>query len=145
MENKQAELREMYETMTTDELRQLHAAGTLTDDAYAVLESVLVSRSMPVPARPNRHAQAKTGKRGAHWVTRFAVIGILLPIICLTLDFKPAVVLRACELCWPSGFLLLAMDGHFNPLIVLVSIVINALIWAGFGWLIGYALSDRTK
>jgi hypothetical protein len=41
--------------------------------------------------------------------------------------------------------MLLASEGHFNPAIVLVSVIVNAFIWAGFGWLIGYGVSNRTR
>jgi hypothetical protein len=72
-------------------------------------------------------------------------VGVIVPIVCLLLDFKPATVMRVCEFCWPSGFMLLAMETQFNLAIVLVSIMINTLIWAGIGWVIGYGMSARTQ
>jgi hypothetical protein len=143
--NRQAELRTIYQGMNTDALLQLHAAGTLTDDAYTALEAVLQSRSVAIPARPRQPATPSKITRSARWARGFAVIGLVLPIICLVLDFKPTAVMRICELCWPSGFMLLATEGQFNLAVVAFSITINAFIWGGLGWLVGYGLSSRAK
>lgn len=145
-----AKLRGIYEGMETDALLHLHSAGTLTDEAYGVLESVLESRAEPVPNRPgseskHNNIQSREREHCALWTQRFAAIGIIVPIICLIFNFKPDGLMKICELCWPTGFFLLAMDGHFNLAIVLISITLNAGIWAGFGWLIGYGTSNRIK
>jgi len=79
----------------------------------------------------------------AMWVKRFAAFGVIVPVICLALGFEPPTLMNFCELCWPTGFLLFAADGKFNLVIYLSSIVFNALIWAGIGWVIGYGLSNR--
>lgn len=145
MNDRSQQLRELYDGMNTEALLELHEQADLTDDAYAVLESVLVERAVAVPARPVKASQPKTGKCTTRWALRFALIGLLIPIICMTLGFRPGVVLNLCELCWPTGFILLAADGHFDLVLFLISISINAAVWAGFGWVIGYALSDRTR
>ena len=154
MEDKEAEFREIYEGMNTDALLELHAAGTLTGEAYSVLESVLESRSASIPKRPSSPhiGQFKLDKNEreekihcAWWAKYFAAIGIILPVICLIFNLKPEGLLRVCEVCWPTGFLLFAMDGHFNLAIVLISIILNAFIWAGLGWLIGYGTSNRIE
>ena len=80
-------------------------------------------------------------KRSTPWATRFALFGTILPLVCLILDFQPPLLKSVCELCWPSAFLLLAADGHFNLAIYSSSIAINGVIWASLGWLIGYGLS----
>ena len=79
----------------------------------------------------------------ATWTKRLGALGVLAPLICLAFDFQPQALRKLCELCWPSGFLLLAADGKFNLAIYSSSIAINALIWAGIGWVIGYGLSNR--
>lgn len=82
--------------------------------------------------------------RGAKWASWFAALGVILPIICLLMDFEPTALLRICEIGWLSGFLLLATEGEFNLAIILVSVTLNAGIWGSIGWLIGY-LTYRVK
>jgi len=143
-------LKEIYSSMNTDALLNLHATGTLMEDAYEILESVLKCRSVPVPIRPvnqnlNSTKKSETKRHCALWVASFSAIGVVIPVVCLVLDFQPAGLMRFCELCWPSGFLLLAMGAHFSLPIALISITLNVLIWAGIGWLIGYGTSGRRK
>ncbi len=145
MKDRQEELREIYDSMATNALLELYAEGTLTDDAYAVLESVLESRSVPVPDRPKEESHCEERQHRSLWVKNFTAIGIILPIVCIGLDFKPIAIMRICEICWPSSFILLAVEGHFDPAIVLVSVIVNAFIWAGIGWLIGYVTSNGIK
>lgn len=150
MKEDRERLKETYRSMNTDELLKLHAAGTLMADAYEVLESVLKGRSVPVPARPvkqnlNNAKKSETKRHCALWAASFSAIGVVIPIVCLVLEFQPTGLMKFCELCWPSGFLLLAMGAHFSLPIVLISITLNLLIWAGIGWLIGYGTSNRIK
>ena len=70
MDNTQASLQKTYEGMSTPALLELHAAGTLTDSAYAVLESVLHARSIPVPARPDTDKQKTPFTLGAMFCCR---------------------------------------------------------------------------
>jgi len=60
-----------YKERSTDELLELHAAGTLTDMACEILENELRSREIKVPARPDtpRIAQATTASSfiKQHW------------------------------------------------------------------------------
>lgn len=134
-------LETQYAELSTAALLDLHAAGTLTDDAYAALESELRTRGVTIPDRPAPPAGDGQPKATAIWARRFAVVGVVLPAICLALEFEPALVMRACELCWPTGFLLLAADGDMNVALVLLAIGLNALPWAGLGWVVGYARS----
>ncbi|MDG6778122.1 hypothetical protein QCB44_05330 [Thiomicrorhabdus sp. zzn3] len=76
--------------------------------------------------------------RGNQWARRFAAMGVMLPLVCLIMEFEPVVLLRMCEVGWLSGFLLLATEGEFNVAILLVSIALNAGMWGCVGWLIGY-------
>jgi hypothetical protein len=143
-------LKETYGCMETDALLQLHSSGTLTDEAYEALESELINRSVPIPDRPGIESkrdehQSRVRKHRTLWAKGFALIGIVIPIICLALDFEPLGLMRVCELCWPTGFLLFAMEGHFYLPIVLISITLNSGVWAGFGWLIGYGTSGRIE
>jgi len=87
--------------------------------------------------------KSKEKQISAMWARRFATFGAVFPVICLALDFEPRVLMKLCELCWPSGFLLFAAEGKFNLVIYATSIAINAFIWAGIGWVIGYGLSSR--
>jgi len=67
-------LAETYAGMSEEELRSLHARGTLTALAYEVLERQLRSRGIAVPERPDaglieaqaRREHARTTLRG-HW------------------------------------------------------------------------------
>ena len=141
-------IKETYECMETDVLLQLHSDGALTDEAYEVLESELNRRSVPVPNRPSKKSnhnknQSRERKHCVLLAKRFATIGAIIPIICLALDFEPQGLMRVCELCWPTAFLLLGLGTHFHLPTVLISIALNSCIWAGFGWLIGYGTSGR--
>lgn len=75
------------------------------------------------------------------WAGGFALAGLLIPIICLLLDFQPQALRSLCELLWPTGFLLLGGDGGYQPALLLAALGSNALLWAGVGWLLGYARS----
>ena len=63
-----------YAEISTGELMRMHGEGTLTDEAYQVLESELVSRGVTVPQRPITPQVTK--KEGwpstlrAHWEGR---------------------------------------------------------------------------
>lgn len=146
------DLKERYESMDTDALLQLHVSGNLTDEAYGVLERVLETRSVIVPDRAATVPAGRTDvKQSAErecslkWAGRLALIGLVLPLLCLILDFEPHAFGRLCELCWPTSILLMAMGTQFNLAIVLISIALNAGLWAGLGWLIGYGMSSRAK
>ena len=149
METDYEKLREVYKSMETDVLLELHSEGTLTDEAYEILESELDNRSVPVPNRPSKESkhdknQSKKRKHCAFWAQSFAAIGVVIPIICLTLDFEPPGLMRACELCWPTALIL----GGSTQLYlgdVFLSIALNSVIWAGTGWLIGYGTSGNKK
>ena len=143
MENGQAELYKIYDSMRTDALLKLHAEGGLTEDAYQTLESVLTNRAVPVPGRPVKTAKPEKKKITTLWTARFAAVGACLPLLCIALDFEPHALMKLCELCWPTAFMLLAANGHYNLAIYAISIAANAIIWAGTGWLIGYGLSAR--
>lgn len=134
-------LRAYYDGLCTDELLELHAAGTLTDEAYEVLESVLVGRSVPVPERPHGQDLAGPHNRVNPWVIGFSAVGFLVPILCIARNFQPTALMRLCEFIWPSAFLLLAADGHFNIAIYSVSILINGVVWGCLGWLVDRVLS----
>ncbi len=149
MEDRQAELIKQYECMSTEALLELHAAGTLTKHADAVLESVLKKCSVLIHEKTEQQiseglrAKAIEQLQKKHirrWVIIFAAIGLIIPFICEINNFA---MLAFCELCWPTGFLLFAMDGHFNLTIFLVSISLNSGIWALLGWLIGYGSSSK--
>jgi hypothetical protein len=136
--------------MNTAALLDMHAAGTLTEDAYDIPEAVLASRSIHLPGRPGNldtdHKKINPVKHHCvKWAKYFFIIGIVIPIICLALDFRPAGLIRLCDLCWPTGFILMVMGTHFEIPVVLISVAFNALIWAGFGWSIGYGTSGRIR
>jgi len=46
------QIKSNYELKDTSELLSLHESGSLSDEAYLVLESVLASRHVPIPKRP---------------------------------------------------------------------------------------------
>ena len=46
------QIKSNYELKDTSELLSLHESGSLSDEAYLVLESVLASRQVPIPKRP---------------------------------------------------------------------------------------------
>ena len=149
MEDTKIELLKQYEDMSIEALLELHAAGTLTEYANAILETELRKRSVPIPEKSEQQiseelrAKAIEKLQKKHirrWVMIFAAIGLAIPLICEITDFA---MLAFCEFCWPAGFLLFAMDGHFNITIFLVSILLNSGLWAFLGWLIGYASSSR--
>ena len=143
VEDRQEELLKIYDGMRTDALIEIHSEGTLTEDAYEILESVLASRSVPIPKRLNRESKSQEKKTSTLWAIRLASFGAILPVICLALDFEPIALSKICGLCWPFAFFLFAADGHFNLAIYSISITVNAFLWAGLGWLIGYGLSGR--
>lgn len=135
--------------METDALLQPHSDGNLADKAYDILESELKKRSVNISngstMEPKHDKKSRIRQHCALWAKSFGLIGVVVPIICLALNLKPLFLLRFCELCWPTGFLLLAMEGHFNLAIVLFSTALNAVLWAGLGWMIGYGTSNRIK
>ena len=142
-ETERQEVRYYYDEMTTEALLELHAGGTLTAEAYEALEAVLAGRSVPVPKRPREAGGTRERKLSTRWALRLAAFGAACPLVCLALQFKPAAARAVCELCWPSAIILFAADGRFNLAIYSVSIAVNALAWAGLGWIIGYGLSAR--
>ena len=62
-------LRENFATKSDEELLDLHAAGTLTEIAYGVLDTELAGRSLTIPARPEAPAtpQERPQSLRAHW------------------------------------------------------------------------------
>jgi hypothetical protein len=71
----------------------------------------------------------------------FAVIGFVISAVCMT-GLLPTRLVDVCAFAWPTGFLLLDSVGfEFFPFIISASL--NALIWAGLGWLIGYGTSGK--
>lgn len=114
VEDRQQELLKIYDGMRTDTLPEMHSEGTLTEDAYEILESVLASRSVPIPKRPTRESKSQEKKTSILWAIRLASFGEILPVICLALDFEPIALSKICGLCWPSAFFLFAAGGHFN-------------------------------
>lgn len=145
MDDRREDLLKVYGGMRTDALLELYAEGVLTEEARGILESVLESRSVPIPRRQNRKSKDKERKEktSSSWAMRLAFLGVTLPVICLALNFEPMALRRVCELCWPSAFLLFAADGRFDLAIYTISIIANGFVWAGLGWLIGYGLSAR--
>lgn len=139
-------LKQTYERMSTTALLELYAAGTLTDEACVELERVLRERAVPVPQRPEQPYRrlrdpARRSKKTTSWSLGFAAIGVVVPVACLSLDLAFTGLRGLCEICWPTGVLMLAVGTQFNLALALVSIGFNALLWAGLGWLIGYGTS----
>ena len=63
------ELKENFATKSDDELLDLHAAGTLTELAYDVLDTELAGRGLTIPARPEAPATPRDRPQSlrAHW------------------------------------------------------------------------------
>ncbi len=141
-------LKETYAQMETEALLELHSAGSLTEEAYDALESELRARLVAIPGRPNKEPSKDENQRqgknnGTLWTKIFALIGAIIPIICLTFNFQPPGLMKVCELFWPTGFLLLGGGSQLNLPLALIAILVNSGLWAGLGWLIGYGASGR--
>lgn len=52
MKTENEHLKSLYANLDTDELLRIHNNGTLTEFAYAVLESALTLKGVAIPARP---------------------------------------------------------------------------------------------
>ena len=78
-------LAEGYRMKSEEELLDLHAAGTLTDMAYGVLESELAERGVAIPNRPEPPSVARQWPHSlrAHWegkaslASAFWLVGVL--------------------------------------------------------------------
>ena len=88
-----------YDEMSTEALLDLHAKGTLTEEAYAVLEAVLVNRSVPVPKRPRVASGTRERKLSTLGALRLAAFGTAWPLVCHALPFQPDATRTRCELC----------------------------------------------
>lgn len=104
------ELAETYASKSDDELRSLHALGTLTETAYEVLERELRSRSIDVPERPSpaqveeqarreydsttlaAHWQGRASLASAYWLVGTLGLGIMAGLAVLTKMFVPALL-----------------------------------------------------
>ena len=85
-------LRTLYQSWSTEELLDIHASGSPTDVAYAVLEDVLNKRGVSIPQRPDKQTNATSPSLGSQYSARvnasrcaqiFAIAGLVLPVLFL--------------------------------------------------------------
>lgn len=101
-------LAQNYSTKSDDELIDLHAAGTLTETAYELLEAELAHRGVAIPKRPEAPEasgalQGRPQSLRAHWegkaslASAYWLVGVLGGVVFLflfnLLASNPAVLL----------------------------------------------------
>lgn len=154
--SRETELKQQYQALHTQALLEIHRSGTLTDEAYRVLEEVLKERLVEVPARPSQPAtnqaqQPEWQRRAMTSASRmaqiFAAAGVAIPSVLFCLDYFGAIpVASTGGLMFPAMFVLFLLDwrGGMGPEILL-ALAANAMAFAGVGWLVGYGLSRSQR